>query len=162
QMADMRAIGALAERHSLQVVEDACQAHGGERDGIRAGTAGIASAFSFYPAKNLGAAGDAGALTTNDVEVERIARALRTHGEPATPRAPSRGHTARLDTVQAIILGLKLPLLDGWNAERAHIASLYDHRLADVGDLRLPPRPAESRHVWHLYVVRTARRDELR
>ncbi len=118
QLADVRALRPIAERQGLGIVEDACQAHGAERDGIRAGTAGLAAAFSFYPAKNLGAIGDAGALVT-------------------------------------IVLLRKLPLLDRWNADRARAAAFYGEALRDVGDLRLPPTPAGSRPVWHLYVVRT-------
>jgi dTDP-4-amino-4,6-dideoxygalactose transaminase len=161
QMADMRAIGRLAERHGLRVVEDACQAHGAERDGLRAGACSVAAAFSFYPAKNLGAAGDAGALVTDDDDVADLAHALRQHGEVEKYRSLRPGFTARLDSMQAIVLGCKLPLLDGWNAERAEVAAFYDAGLAGVGDLRLPPRAPNSRPVWHLYVVRTARREEL-
>jgi dTDP-4-amino-4,6-dideoxygalactose transaminase len=156
QMADMRAFGELAAARGLHIVEDACQAHGAERDGIRAGTAGIAAGFSFYPAKNLGAAGDAGALVTGDDEVAAIARALREHGEVEKYRSRYPGYTARLDTLQAIVLSHKLPLLDGWNAQRELAADFYTAALDGIGDLRLPPRPAGSSPVWHLYVIRTA------
>lgn len=161
QMADMAALLELAQAHELRIVEDACQAHGAERDGIRAGTAGIAAAFSFYPAKNLGAAGDAGALVTDDDAVARIALALREHGEVEKYRSVYPGYTARLDSIQAIVLAHKLPSLDDWNAQRARAAAFYDAALDGVGDLRLPPRPAGSNPVWHLYVVRTADRDAL-
>jgi dTDP-4-amino-4,6-dideoxygalactose transaminase len=161
QMADMRALGELAREHDLRIVEDACQAHGAERDGIRAGTAGTAAAFSFYPAKNLGAAGDAGALVTDDEDVERIARALREHGEVEKYMSMYPGYTARLDSMQAIVLGRKLPLLDEWNEQRARVAAFYDTSLGGVGDLRLPQRAAGSKPVWHLYVVRTSDRAAL-
>jgi dTDP-4-amino-4,6-dideoxygalactose transaminase len=161
QMADMRALVALAERHGLRIVEDACQAHGASRDGIRAGTAGIAAAFSFYPAKNLGAAGDAGALVTDDPSLADAVHALRQHGEVEKYRSTRPGYTARLDSIQAIVLGHKLPLLDAWNAQRAEAADVYERELVGVGDLRLPPRPAGSDPVWHLYVVRTAERGAL-
>ncbi len=161
QMADMRAVRQLAERHGLQVVEDACQAHGAERDGLRAGSCSAAAAFSFYPTKNLGANGDAGALVTDNARIADLARALRQHGEVEKYRSLRSGYTARLDSLQAIVLGCKLPLLDGWNAERAEAAAFYDAALADVGDLRLPPRAPGSAPVWHLYVVRSARREEL-
>jgi dTDP-4-amino-4,6-dideoxygalactose transaminase len=161
QMADMRALRQLAERHGLIVVEDACQAHGAERDGLRAGSCGTAAAFSFYPTKNLGAAGDAGALVTDDHAIADLARALRQHGEVEKYRSLRPGYTARLDTLQAIVLSCKLPRLDDWNAERAEAAAFYDAALAGVGDLRLPPRVAGSTPVWHLYVVRSARRNEL-
>jgi dTDP-4-amino-4,6-dideoxygalactose transaminase len=161
QMADMRAVRRLAEQHDLRVVEDACQAHGAERDGLRAGACSHAAAFSFYPAKNLGAAGDAGAIVTEDETIADLARALRQHGEVDKYRSVLPGFTARLDSLQAIVLGCKLPRLDGWNAERAAAAKFYDVALAGVGDLRLPPRAPGSTPVWHLYVVRTAQREEL-
>jgi len=161
QMADMRAIRRLADRHDLLVLEDACQAHGSERDGLRAGSCGTAAAFSFYPTKNLGAAGDAGALVTDDAAIADLARALRQHGEVEKYRSLRPGYTARLDTLQALVLGCKLPLLDDWNRERAEAAAFYDVALAGVGDLQLPPRAEGSTPVWHLYVVRSARRDEL-
>ena len=118
QMADMRALRSLAERTGLAIVEDACQAHGAERDGLRAGAAGLAGAFSFYPAKNLGAMGDAGALTTDDASLAESVRALREHGQRRKYHHDLEGYTARLDTIQAIVLELKLRLLDGWNEER--------------------------------------------
>jgi dTDP-4-amino-4,6-dideoxygalactose transaminase len=161
QMADMRAVRRLADRHGLRVLEDACQAHGAERDGLRAGSCGTAAAFSFYPTKNLGAAGDAGALVTDDDTIADLARALRQHGEVEKYRSLRPGYTARLDTLQALVLSCKLPQLDDWNRERAEAAAFYDGALAGVGDLRLPPRAAGSTPVWHLYVVRSGRRDEL-
>jgi dTDP-4-amino-4,6-dideoxygalactose transaminase len=161
QMADMHAIRQLAGRHGLSVLEDACQAHGAERDGLRAGSCGTAAAFSFYPTKNLGAVGDAGALVTDDDTIADLARALRQHGEVEKYRSLRPGYTARLDTLQALVLGCKLPLLDDWNRERAEAAAFYNVALAGVGDLQLPPRAEGSTPVWHLYVVRSARRDEL-
>jgi dTDP-3-amino-3,4,6-trideoxy-alpha-D-glucose transaminase len=156
QMADMRALQRLAVHHGLAIVEDACQAHGAERDGLRAGAAGAAGAFSFYPAKNLGAFGDAGALTTNDAPVAAALRALREHGQRRKYEHDAAGYTARLDTIQALVLLRKLTLLDRWNEDRQRIAAAYSHGLAEVGDLRLPTVPDGSSPVWHLYVVRTA------
>ena len=156
QMADMRALQALAERHGLTIVEDACQAHGAERDGLRAGAAGEAAAFSFYPGKNLGAIGDAGAAVTNQEELARRLRALREHGQRRKYEHEIEGFTARLDTIQAAVLLQKLPLLDVWNEERRRIAAFYSEALAEVGDLDLPPIAHGSDPVWHLYVVRTA------
>jgi dTDP-4-amino-4,6-dideoxygalactose transaminase len=156
QLADVVALRALAERTGTTLFEDACQAHGAERDGIRAGTAGHAAAFSFYPAKNLGAMGDAGALVTDDTELAARVRALREHGQRAKYRHDRQGYTARLDTIQAIVVLRKLPLLDGWNEQRRAAARFYDDALAGVGDLVLPTVPAGSDPVWHLYVVRTA------
>jgi dTDP-4-amino-4,6-dideoxygalactose transaminase len=156
QMADMRALATLADRRQLTVLEDACQAHGATRDGFAAGTVGAAAAFSFYPGKNLGAFGDAGALTTNNAALAEVVRALREHGQRAKYEHEREGWTARLDTIQAIVLSAKLARLDGWNEERRAIASHYLERLAGVGDLELPPVAADSEPVWHLFVVRTA------
>ncbi len=161
QMADMQSLRSLAERTGLAIVEDACQAHGAERDGIRAGAAGLAGAFSFYPAKNLGAMGDAGALTTDDPQLAATVRALREHGQSRKYRHDLEGYTARLDTIQAIVLELKLRLLDGWNDERRSSARFLTDALAGVGDLALPEVPPGSNPVWHLYVVRTADPDAL-
>jgi dTDP-4-amino-4,6-dideoxygalactose transaminase len=161
QMADMGALLEVASRHDLLVVEDACQAHGAERDGHRAGSAGDAGAFSFYPGKNLGAFGDAGALVTNDEAVADRVVALREHGQRGKYRHAEPGWTARLDTVQAVVLGHKLAQLDAWNAARRAIASAYAASLDGVGDLVLPAVPEASSPVWHLYVVRTGSRDEL-
>jgi len=156
QMANMRALGELAEERGLAVIEDACQAHGAQRDGIRAGSTGTAAAFSFYPAKNLGAAGDAGALVTNDADAAARVRALREHGQTAKYVHALEGWTARLDTIQALVLSRKLPLLDGWNEQRRVAAAIYEDGLSGVGDLRLPPTASASVPVWHVYVVRTA------
>ena len=156
QMADMRALVTLADRHHLTVLEDACQAHGATRDGLAAGTLGAAAAFSFYPGKNLGAFGDAGALTTNNAALADVVRALREHGQRAKYEHEREGWTARLDTIQAIVLSAKLERLDGWNEERRAIARHYLERLAGVGDLDLPPVAADSEPVWHLFVVRTS------
>jgi dTDP-4-amino-4,6-dideoxygalactose transaminase len=161
QLADMRTISALAERKDIRLIEDACQAHGAEREGVRAGATGDAAAFSFYPGKNLGAAGDAGALVTNDLGVAATTRLLREHGQSAKYVHDIEGYTSRLDTIQALVLLHKLPHLDRWNAERRTIAESYVEQLSGVGDLRMPPVPAGSHPVWHLFVIRTERRDEL-
>jgi dTDP-3-amino-3,4,6-trideoxy-alpha-D-glucose transaminase len=161
QMADMRRLAAVAERHGLAMVEDACQAHGASRDGLVPGAAAEAAAFSFYPGKNLGAMGDAGALVTNVAPLAAHVRTLREHGQAAKYEHHVEGYTSRLDTIQAIVLLHKLPLLDDWNDARDRIAALYGEALAGVGDLVLPPVPPGSEPVWHLYVVRTARRADL-
>ena len=161
QLADMRALLEVAERHDLTILEDACQAHGASRDGIAAGTAGLANAFSFYPGKNLGAFGDAGALVTDDEQLAALVRALREHGQTRKYVHDLEGWTARLDTIQAIVLQRKLPLLDRWNGERRAVAAKYDERLAGTGDLRLPPVPEGSEPVWHIYAIRTAAPEEL-
>jgi dTDP-4-amino-4,6-dideoxygalactose transaminase len=161
QMADMRPLLALARRHGLYVVEDACQAHGAERDGLRAGSGGDLGAFSFYPGKNLGAMGDAGALVGGDRGLAERAAALREHGQTAKYLHELVGYTARLDALQAAVLLRKLPLLDAWTAERRQVAMRYVDGLAGVGDLRLPPVPAGSEPVWHLFEIRTSRRSQL-
>ena len=156
QMADMTALHGLAARHRLSVIEDACQAHGASRDGRRAGATGTAAAFSFYPAKNLGAFGDAGAVVPDDADVAETVRALREHGQRGKYQHDLEGYTARLDTIQALVLAIKLPLLDEWNEERRTAARYYGEQLAGVGDLVLPHVPEGSNPVWHLYVVRAA------
>jgi dTDP-3-amino-3,4,6-trideoxy-alpha-D-glucose transaminase len=161
QLADMRSLMEIAERRGLAILEDACQAHGASRDGIAAGTAGLANAFSFYPGKNLGAFGDAGALVTDDEELAARVRALREHGQTRKYVHEIEGWTARLDTIQAIVLRRKLPLLARWNGERRAVAAKYDERLAGIGDLRLPPVPDGSEPVWHIYAIRTAAPEEL-
>jgi dTDP-4-amino-4,6-dideoxygalactose transaminase len=155
QMADMRALSAIADQRGLVVIEDACQAHGADRDGLRAGETGVAAAFSFYPAKNLGAMGDAGALVTSDQKLAGVARALREHGQTRKYHHEREGFTARLDTIQALVLLHKLPFLDRWNEQRRAAAVAYTERLTGVGDLVLPSAASASNPVWHLYVVQT-------
>jgi dTDP-4-amino-4,6-dideoxygalactose transaminase len=156
QLADMRALCALAADHGLDVYEDACQAHGAERDGLRAGAIGRAAAFSFYPGKNLGAMGDAGGLTTSDEALAETVRALREHGQRAKYEHDLLGYTSRMDAIQAIVLTHKLALLGDANEHRRRVAAAYGELLEGVGDLRLPPVPAGSAPVWHVYPVRTA------
>ena len=161
QLADMSALTKIARKHNLAIIEDACQAHGAERDGFRAGAGGLAGCFSFYPGKNLGAFGDAGACVTGDEDLAAHVRALREHGQRRKYFHDFEGYTARLDTIQALALSHKLPLLAGWNEERRAAASFYAQALAGVGDVVLPPVPEGSSPVWHLYVVRTAEPTEL-
>jgi dTDP-4-amino-4,6-dideoxygalactose transaminase len=161
QMCDMLAVREFALRHDLLIVEDACQAHGAKREGIGAGTGGNAGAFSFYPSKNLGAFGDAGALVTDDEQLADRVRMLREHGQQAKDEHAVAGWTARLDTIQALILLHKLPHLTGWIAERRAAAALYAEALAEAGDIVLPRVAPGSHPVWHLFVIRTANRDAL-
>jgi dTDP-4-amino-4,6-dideoxygalactose transaminase len=154
QMADMRALQALAAGRGLEIVEDACQAHAATRDGIAPGGASRAAAFSFYPSKNLGAMGDAGALVTADAELAARVRALREHGQTRKYEHSVEGWTARLDTIQALVLLEKLPYLAEWTAARRAAAAFYDDALADVRDVRLPPVAPGSEPVWYVYVVR--------
>jgi dTDP-4-amino-4,6-dideoxygalactose transaminase len=155
QLADMRTLAAIAAANDIQLVEDACQAHGAVRDGLRPGAGGRIAAFSFYPGKNLGAMGDAGALVTGDDDVAAVVCALREHGQRVKHDHEWIGWTARLDTVQAIVLQCKLRHLGAGNDERRRLAALYNEALAGVGDLVLPPVPAGSEPVHHVYPVRT-------
>jgi dTDP-4-amino-4,6-dideoxygalactose transaminase len=161
QMADTRTAMRIAERHGLHVFEDACQAHGAVRDGVRAGAALDGAAFSFYPGKNLGAFGDAGAWCTNDPDAARVIRALREHGQYAKYHHAIEGYTARLDAFQAVVLLHKLRFVDQWTRERRAAAAYYDEALADVDGVVLPHVPDGSDPVWHLYVIRTADPDAL-
>jgi dTDP-4-amino-4,6-dideoxygalactose transaminase len=156
QAANLAGLAELAARRGLVLVEDACQAHGARRDGHTAGGVGLAAAFSFYPAKNLGAFGDAGALVSDDAELVRRVVALREHGQTRKYVHEVEGYTARIDTVQAVVLLQKLAQLDAWNEERRAAAAYYGEALAGVGDLKLPPVAPGSEPVWHVYVVRTA------
>ena len=156
QLADLRSLAMVAETHALTVVEDACQAHGAMREGVRPGDLSRAAAFSFYPSKNLGAMGDAGALVTDETGLADHVRALRVHGETRKYHHEHVGYTARLDTVQAIVLLEKLPLLDEWNRLRSAAARFYSEALPVVDGLRLPRTATGSEPAWHLYVVRTA------
>jgi dTDP-4-amino-4,6-dideoxygalactose transaminase len=161
QMNDMRELARLAATRELQIVEDACQAHGAQRDDVRPGDVSAAAAFSFYPAKNLGAMGDAGALITDNADLAEHVRALRQHGETSKYHHELIGYTARLDTIQAAILVEKLPLLDEWNELRRAAVGYYTEALAAAGGLRLPAEAPGSRSAWHLFVIRVERPDEL-
>jgi dTDP-3-amino-3,4,6-trideoxy-alpha-D-glucose transaminase len=160
QMADMCRLSDLAERNDLRLVEDACQAHGAERDDLRPGQVATAAAFSFYPTKNLGALGDAGALITDDHALARKARSLRQHGERERYVAESIGYTARLDTLQAAVLLRKLPLLDDWNRQRRETADSYADALGSAGTCAASGAVRQPA-VWHLYPVRTAHAEPL-
>jgi dTDP-3-amino-3,4,6-trideoxy-alpha-D-glucose transaminase len=162
QVADMAAVLELARKRGLVVVEDACQAHGAVRNGYRAGRDSDAAGFSFYPAKNLGAFGDAGALVTKNEGLAERVRALREHGQRQKYNHELIGYTARLDAIQAAVLSRKLPCLEAWNDSRRAAAHYYSETLDGVGDLKLPPTPPGSEPAWHLYVIRTADPDGLR
>jgi dTDP-4-amino-4,6-dideoxygalactose transaminase len=160
QMADMAAIGQLAERRSLLVIEDAAQAHGARRDGKRAGAYGAAAAFSFYPTKNLGAYGDGGAVVSPDERLVERVRTLRQGGHPPALTAGRAGRNSRLDAMQAALLRVKLTRLETWTAQRHALAKLYDEGLRGTR-LGLPV-DGGSAHVYHLYVVQHPERDRLR
>jgi dTDP-4-amino-4,6-dideoxygalactose transaminase len=158
--AAMDAIMAVAERHDLSVVEDACQAHGAYYKGRRVGSLGHAAAFSFYPTKNLGGCGDGGMVVTNDAEVAEQVRAMRNCGQRAKYRHELPPFNHRLDTLQAAILRVKLRYLDRWNEQRRQHAALYSELLAGSGVIT-PVEDPDSTHVYHLYVVRSPQRDDL-
>lgn len=164
--ADLAAIAAIADDAGVPVVEDAAQAHGAQftgPDGVtrRAGAYGRLGCFSFYPGKNLGAFGDAGAVVTDDDQLATVVRMLRDHGRVAKYEHLVVGYAHRLDTIQAAVLRAKLPGLDAANERRRALARRYSRLLAGVGDLTLPVEPPGRRGVHHLYVVRTRYRDEL-
>ena len=159
--ADMGPIGEIADAHRLFVLEDACQAHGARYRGRRAGSLGHAAAFSFYPAKNLGALGDGGAVTTNDEALAHAIRTLRDYGQRAKYDHVVKGFNRRLDTIQAAVLRAKLRRLDEWNQRRREHAASYSRLLAGAG-IGVPTARADVEAVWHLYVVRSADRDRLR
>jgi dTDP-4-amino-4,6-dideoxygalactose transaminase len=167
QMADMDPILEVAERYNLLVIEDACQAHGAEyysrRGGRwrRAGSMGHAAAFSFYPGKNLGACGEAGAATTNQGAVASRMRVLRDHGQSRKYYHEIEGYNGRLDALQAGLLQIKLRHLEGWNEQRRERAASYRCLLASNTLLTLPYEPSWSRAVYHLYVVRAPERDRV-
>lgn len=169
QMADMDAIEELAAQYSLLVIEDACQAHGAqyfskkEQRWRMAGSIGTAAAFSFYPGKNLGACGEAGAITTNDPELARQARMLRDHGQSKKYYHEVEGYNGRLDSIQAGILKTKLNYLPEWTSQRqAHAARYNDLLKAHADVIALPYEPSWSRAVYHLYVVQVKNRDAVR
>ncbi len=154
QLADMRALRALADERGLKLLEDAAQAHGAERDGLRAGEVGDAAAFSFYPTKNLGAAGEGGMVLSNDKEVDAHLRRLRDHGSPAKYEHAEIGTNSRLQAMQAAVLGTKLPHLDAWNARRREVARAYDDAFADCAQLEPLEVEETSVHARHQYGLR--------
>jgi dTDP-4-amino-4,6-dideoxygalactose transaminase len=170
QMADMDPILDLAAQYNLKVIEDACQAHGAEyfskkeNRWRKAGSMGHAAAFSFYPGKNLGALGEAGAITTDDEQLAQTCRMLRDHGQSKKYYHDIEGYNGRLDAIQAGFLQVKLRKLAGWNEQRRKCASVYDQQLASLGDdgVVLPVQPTWAKSVYHLYVIQVPRRDELR
>jgi len=166
QVADMEAILEIARQYNLLVVEDACQAQGSEYrsangDWKRAGSFGKAGAFSFYPGKNLGACGEAGAVTTDDEEVARTIKMLREHGQVQKYYHDLEGYNGRLDAIQAAFLRIKLRHLDTWNGQRRAAAARYRELLANVPGVVLPAEAENSKGIYHLYVVRTDDREAL-
>jgi dTDP-4-amino-4,6-dideoxygalactose transaminase len=161
QVAPMEQLLPIAARVGALVVEDAAQAQGARRDGRHAGTFGIAAGTSFYPGKNLGAFGDAGAVITADDEVARRARLLSQHGSVVKYTHEAFGFNSRLDALQAVVLRAKLRRLERWNELRRQAAARYDELLTAVPGVRRPTTAAGNHHVWHLYVVRVPERDRV-
>jgi dTDP-4-amino-4,6-dideoxygalactose transaminase len=167
QMANMDPILDLAACYNLTVIEDACQAHGAEyfstkhNRWLKAGSVGHAAAFSFYPGKNLGAAGEAGAVTTNSQEIASKVRMLRDHGQAKKYYHDVEGYNGRLDAIQAGILQVKLQHLADWNRKRREAAARYKELLSTVEELSLPLEPAWAKSIFHLYVVAVAERNEM-
>jgi dTDP-4-amino-4,6-dideoxygalactose transaminase len=143
------------------LIEDAAQSHGATRNSRTSGSVGLAAGTSFYPGKNLGAYGDAGAVLTNDDDVAARVRALRNCGGVEKYRHPERGFNSRLDTIQAVVLSAKLRRLADWNRLRQEAAVRYEELLDDLGEVTRPSVLEGNVHVWHLYVVRVARRDDV-
>ncbi|MFZ0685012.1 MAG: DegT/DnrJ/EryC1/StrS family aminotransferase [Terriglobales bacterium] len=168
QMADMDAICGLVEKYNLILIEDACQAHGAEyfsrkeNRWKKAGSIGRAAAFSFYPGKNLGACGEAGAITTNDAEIDRKCRMLRDHGQAKKYYHDVEGYNGRLDAMQAGFLSVKLKHLPEWNEKRRQHAERYRDLLGKREDVILPHEPVWSKAVYHLFVIRVADREQLK
>jgi dTDP-4-amino-4,6-dideoxygalactose transaminase len=162
QAAPMERIAALCRANKLRLIEDCAQAHFAQWAGRRVGTFGNAGTFSFYPGKNLGAWGDAGAIVTNDDELARLSRMYANHGALVKHQHEMEGINSRMDGLQAALLTAKLRFIDSWTTARQRIAAQYDRLLAGIGDLEVPTVRAGATHVYHLYVVRTAHRDQLR
>jgi dTDP-3-amino-3,4,6-trideoxy-alpha-D-glucose transaminase len=162
QAADMQPILRLAQRYDLRVIEDAAQAHGTLYENRRCGSLAAAGCFSFYPGKNLGAYGDGGAVTTEDSALAAKLRMLRNYGQRARYDHVVKGINARLDSLQAAILIVKLSRLEQWNAQRRERAALYRELLAGVGDLTIQPPTVYTDHIYHLFIIETAHRDALR
>lgn len=161
QAAPMEAVLKIAERQGAAVVEDAAQSQGATRGGRHTGTFGSVAGTSFYPGKNLGAAGDAGAVVTGDAALAARVRRLSQHGSDRKYEHTEVGVNSRLDAVQAVVLSAKLRRVDAWNARRGELAERYARLLRDVPGVRTPVVDPANRHVWHLYVVRVPERDRV-
>ncbi len=160
QPADLDPIIEIADKHGLSIIEDAAQAHGARYKGRKIGSHGDLVCWSFYPGKNLGALGDAGAVTTNDASLAEKVRILRNYGSKEKYVNVAKGCNSRLDPIQAAVLRVKLNYLDEWNARRAKLAQYYSEALVGSG-LALPQVPVWADPAWHLYVVRSSRREQL-
>jgi dTDP-4-amino-4,6-dideoxygalactose transaminase len=160
-VADMDPILAIAAKHNIPVVEDACQAHGATYKGRKAGTIGVTGCFSYYPGKNLGALGEAGGITTNDDQIKTKMQVLRDHGQAKKYHHTMVGWNARMDGIQGAVLSVKLKVLESSNARRRAHAKHYNDLLANIEEIVLPIEPAQRQHVYHVYAVRVQDRDRV-
>jgi dTDP-4-amino-4,6-dideoxygalactose transaminase len=159
---DMDELAKIAKEYNLYIIEDCAQAHGAEYKGKRVGGVGDIATFSFYPGKNLGAYGDGGAITTNNLELSAQCRKISNHGRTAKYDHDFEGRNSRLDSLQAAILNVKLKYLDGWIDKRIQVADKYLLELDGVEDIALPVKQDWAKQAYHLFVIRTNRRDELK
>ena len=161
QMCDIEILNSICNKHKIHLIEDCAQAHFSEYNGKRSGTVGIASSFSFYPGKNLGAYGDAGCIVTNDDSMAEKCRMYANHGALQKHHHKMEGINSRMDGLQAAILSAKLPYIHSWTEQRIAAASLYDQHLAGIEEINLPALRPNTKHTYHLYVIRARKRDEL-
>jgi dTDP-4-amino-4,6-dideoxygalactose transaminase len=161
QMCDVETMQSICDKHNIALIEDCAQSHFSEYKGIRAGLRGIAGSFSFYPGKNLGAYGDAGCIITNDDALAEKCRMYANHGALKKHHHKVEGINSRLDGLQASILSAKLPYILQWTEQRIQCAKQYDEVLANIKQIVLPKLRQDSKHTYHLYVIRAERRDEL-
>jgi len=161
QMADMDPIMEVARKHKLYVIEDACQAHGATYKGRAAGSIGDAGCFSFYPGKNLGACGEAGAVVTNNPDLDKQIRILRDHGQPQKYHHSAIGWNARMDGFQGAILNIKLKYLNQWTEARRRNAALYSKLFSTVDGIQIPAEADYAKHVYHIYPILVKNRDAL-
>ena len=159
---DMNSLLRIAEEYNLKIIEDCAQAHGAEYEGKRVGAIGDIGTFSFYPGKNLGAYGDGGAIVTNDDHLAKKCKMIANHGRIEKYNHEFEGRNSRLDNLQAAILNVKLDHLEQWTAQRIKIANYYLENLSEVKQIFLPKREDWARQVYHLFVIRTSERDELK
>jgi dTDP-4-amino-4,6-dideoxygalactose transaminase len=162
QACNMTVLEEIARRHPLAIVEDNAQGHGAMWNGQMTGSFGLANATSFYPTKNLGALGDGGAITTNDTRIADYVRQYRNYGFERKNYCAMEGVNSRLDELQASVLTIKLTYLNDWNDQRRRIAAKYIDRLKGIDDIRLPVEAKEAHHVYHLFVIRSFKRDKLK